>query len=82
MEGSRERMLERTPSADALNERRRRLRAIALMCGACACFACLDASAKFLNGHIDSLQVVWSRYASAFFLTFLISNPLTGRVSS
>jgi drug/metabolite transporter (DMT)-like permease len=64
-------------TADALHERRRRLRAIALMCGACACFACLDASAKFLQGHIDTLQVVWARYASAFFLTFLVSNPLT-----
>lgn len=79
MEGSRDLALI-SPSgitAEALSERRRRLRAIALMCGACACFACLDASAKFLNGHIDSLQVVWARYASAFFLTFLISNPLT-----
>jgi drug/metabolite transporter (DMT)-like permease len=63
--------------ADAAQERRRRLRAIALMCGACACFAGLDASAKFLSGHIDTLQVVWARYASAFALTFLVSNPLT-----
>jgi drug/metabolite transporter (DMT)-like permease len=63
--------------ADAIHERRRRLQAIALMCGACACFACLDASAKFLTGHIDILQVVWARYASAFVLTFLVSNPLT-----
>ena len=64
-------------TADAVQERRRRLQAIALMCGACACFACLDASAKFLQGHVDTLQVVWARYASAFLLTFLVSNPLT-----
>src|SRR5207244_12187914 len=64
-------------SVDPVRERRRRLQAIALMCGACACFACLDASAKFLNGHLDTLQVVWARYASAFALTFLVSNPLT-----
>jgi drug/metabolite transporter (DMT)-like permease len=70
-------MQQRRLPVDAVQERRRRLRAIALMCGACACFAGIDASAKFLNGHIDTLQVVWARYASAFALTFLVSNPLT-----
>jgi drug/metabolite transporter (DMT)-like permease len=64
-------------TADASHERRRRLQAIALMCGACACFACLDTSAKFLNGYLDTLQVVWARYTSAFLLTLIVSNPLT-----
>jgi drug/metabolite transporter (DMT)-like permease len=64
-------------SVDPVRERRRRLQSIGLMCGACACFACLDASAKYLNGYLDTLQVVWARYASAFLLTFAVSNPLT-----
>ena len=62
---------------DPALERRQRLTGIALMCGAVACFSGIDASAKFLNGHMDSLQVVWARYTSAFLLAFLFSNPLT-----
>jgi drug/metabolite transporter (DMT)-like permease len=58
-------------------ERRRRLRAIACMCGAVALFAGLDTSAKFLLRSLDPLEVVWARYSSAFVLAFLISNPLT-----
>jgi drug/metabolite transporter (DMT)-like permease len=63
--------------ADIAGERRRQMRAIALMCGACAVFSCLDASAKFLVQSMDALQVVWARYASAFVVAFLVSNPLT-----
>ena len=47
------------------------------MCCAVALFACLDTTAKYLNTHMDSLQIVWARYTSAFLLTLLISNPLT-----
>ncbi len=68
------------PPADqpeAAIERRRRLRAIALMCGACALFSCLDASGKYLVGSMDALEVVWARYTSAFLVAFLVSNPLT-----
>jgi len=54
-----------------------RLIGIALMCGAVATFSCLDATAKYLNGHMDTLQVVWARYAGAFVLAFLLSNPIT-----
>jgi drug/metabolite transporter (DMT)-like permease len=57
--------------------RRQRLTGIALMCGAVACFACLDTTAKYLNGHMDTLQVVWARYTGAFLLAFAFSNPLT-----
>src|SRR5262245_54509557 len=62
---------------DPAIQRRQRLMGIALMCGAVATFACLDATAKYLNGHMDTLQVVWARYAGAFVLAFLVSNPLT-----
>jgi drug/metabolite transporter (DMT)-like permease len=62
---------------DRARERRQRLTGVALMCGAVACFAGLDASAKYLNAHMDTLQVVWARYTSAFLLTLLLSNPFT-----
>jgi hypothetical protein len=56
--------------------RRQRLIGIGLMCGAVADFACLDAMAKYLGTHMDTLLVVAMRYASAFLLTLLISNPI------
>lgn len=57
--------------------RRDRLTGIALMCGAVAAFSCLDTMAKYLNGHMDTLQVVWARYTGAFVLTLLIFNPVS-----
>jgi len=57
-------------------QRRQRLIGIGLMCGAVADFACLDAMAKYLGTHMDILQVVSVRYAAAFLLTLLISNPI------
>jgi drug/metabolite transporter (DMT)-like permease len=61
----------------AHEHRRQRLIGIGLMCGAVACFACLDAMAKYLGGHIDPLQVVGMRFISAFFLALIFSNPLS-----
>src|SRR4029453_2754021 len=54
-----------------------RLTGIALMCGAVASFAFLDTTAKYLNLYMDTLQVSLARYIAAFFLTLVISNPLT-----
>ena len=62
---------------DPATERRQRLTGIALMCGAVLSFAILDCMAKYLGGHMDTLQVVGVRYAAAFMLTLMISNPLT-----
>ena len=63
---------------DAANEQRRqRLVGIALMSGAVALFACLDAMAKYLGGHMDPLQVTAIRYLSAFVLALIFSNPFT-----
>ena len=45
------------------------------MCAAVVAFACLDATAKYLNGYMDTLQVVWARYTGGFVLAFLVSNP-------
>jgi drug/metabolite transporter (DMT)-like permease len=58
-------------------KRRQRLIGIALMCCAVALFACLDTTAKYLNTQMDSLQIAWARYTSAFLLTLIVSNPLT-----
>jgi drug/metabolite transporter (DMT)-like permease len=58
-------------------QRRQRLIGIALMCGAVALFACLDTTAKYLNTRMNSLEIAWGRYTSAFLLTLLVSNPLT-----
>ncbi|MEN3376514.1 MAG: hypothetical protein V7604_1869, partial [Hyphomicrobiales bacterium] len=44
---------------------RDRLTGIALMCGAVFLFAGNDAAAKFLNGHMHTIEVVWARYMSA-----------------
>jgi len=62
---------------DLAQQRRQRLTGIALMCGAVALFACLDTTAKYLNTQMDSLQIAWARYTSAFLLTLIVSNPLT-----
>lgn len=64
-------------SPDADKARRMRLIGIALMCGACFSFSFLDAIAKHLGRHVEVLEVVWARYASAFLLALIISNPLT-----
>lgn len=63
-----------TPTAA---DRRQRLIGIALMCGAVALFACLDATAKWLSGQMDVLQIVWARYTSAFVLALTLSNPIS-----
>ena len=61
----------------AHEQRRQRLIGIALMCGAVACFACLDAMAKYLVGHLDTLQVVAMRFVTAFLVALVVSNPIT-----
>jgi len=61
----------------ASHERASRLTGIALMCGAVACFAFLDTTAKYLNLHMSTLEVVWARYTGAFLLPFIVSNPWT-----
>ena len=64
-------------AVDHAQQRRQRLTGIALMCGAVALFACLDTTAKYLNTQMDSMEIAWARYTSAFVLTMIVSNPLT-----
>ncbi len=61
----------------APGDTRARLIGIALMCAALFCFAILDTTAKWLTGHLPTLQVVWARYASHFVIGFLFVNPWT-----
>jgi drug/metabolite transporter (DMT)-like permease len=63
--------------ADFARDRQRRLRGIALMCGAVAAFSLIDATAKFLNHHMHVVEVVWARYAFAFVFSIVVSNPFT-----
>ena len=63
--------------SDLAQQRRQRLTGIALMCGAVALFACLDTTAKYLNTQMDSMEIAWARYTSAFMLTLIVSNPFT-----
>jgi drug/metabolite transporter (DMT)-like permease len=62
---------------NAHQERRQRLTGIALMCGAVACFAFLDAIAKYLSAEMPTSQIVAARYISAFLLALILVNPLT-----
>jgi len=62
---------------DDSHERVSRLTGIALMCGAVACFALLDTTAKYLNLYMSALQVAWARYTGAFLFPFIVSNPWT-----
>lgn len=50
---------------------------IALMCAALAVFSILDASAKWISGHMHPLQAVWARYAVSVVLVMLVLNSWT-----
>jgi drug/metabolite transporter (DMT)-like permease len=61
----------------SLDDTRARLAGIGLFCAACFCFALLDSTGKWLNGHLPTVEVVWARYASHFLLSLLFVNPWT-----
>lgn len=54
-----------------------RLRGIALMCAANACFASIDASGKFLVHSMSTTQVAWARFAGAFVIALFITNAFS-----
>ena len=60
-----------------LNDPKRRLSAILLMCGAVLCFACLEASAKWLNRFVDPLVTTWFRYATNVVFLSIVLNGWT-----
>lgn len=57
------------------DDRRMRLLAIALMCGAMLCFTGLDTSSKWLDLRIPVLQIVWGRYVSAMLIALVVARP-------
>lgn len=59
------------------NDPRARLIGIGLMCLTLICFACLDTTAKWLTQHVDTLEVVWARYAGHFIFSLAFVNPRT-----
>ena len=71
----------RSGSIDAVTpqERAARNRAIFLMLGALACFACLDASAKYLGRGLPVLEVVGARYIVSALMALAVLNPLTAK---
>jgi drug/metabolite transporter (DMT)-like permease len=64
-------------SVTATTEQRQRLIGIGLMVGAVACFACLDASAKWVNRTTDPIQTASVRYVGSFLLVSAFLNPWT-----
>jgi drug/metabolite transporter (DMT)-like permease len=64
------------PQHTDAEQMRARLTGIGLMCAAVLSLACLDVTAKYLNGYMDTLQVVWARYLGAFLIGCLLVNPL------
>lgn len=58
-------------------DRRARLTGIGLICLALFSFTLLDTTAKWLSGRMDTIQVIWVRFAGHFLLSFLFVNPWT-----
>ena len=58
-------------------DRSHHLAGIALLVGATLCFACIDASAKFLNRTNSPMQTLTVRYLGSFLLVVLLLNPRT-----
>lgn len=59
-------------------ERGARLTGIALICLAIVCFTLLDTTAKWLGARLDTIQVVWMRFAGHFVLSLLVVRPWNG----
>lgn len=63
------------PPLPSATDPRARMKGIGLICLALVCFALLDTTAKWLNGHMNTVQVIWARFTGHFVLSFLIVNP-------
>jgi drug/metabolite transporter (DMT)-like permease len=63
-------------SAEA-EDRRMRILAIALMCGAMVCFTGIDTCAKWLSATLPAAQIVWARYIAAALVALAVSRPLS-----
>jgi drug/metabolite transporter (DMT)-like permease len=62
-------------------DRRMRVLAIALMCGAMVCFTGLDTSAKWLSASLPITQIIWTRYVGASLIALAGSRALSRPVT-
>jgi drug/metabolite transporter (DMT)-like permease len=62
-------------------DRRMRVLAIALMCGAMVCFTGLDTSSKWLSASLPTAQIVWARYVGAALIALAASRSLSRPVT-
>lgn len=67
--------LPQTPLDPALEARRLRIAAIALMCAAIMSFAILDTTAKYLASNYHPMQVAWLRYLFHVLIVVAWLNP-------
>jgi drug/metabolite transporter (DMT)-like permease len=58
-------------------DRRMRVLAIGLMCGAMVCFTGLDTCAKWLSFGLPAVQIVWARYMAAALIALAATRPLS-----
>ena len=58
-------------------DRRMRILAIGLMCGAMLCFTGLDTCAKWLGFTLPVAQIVWARYVAAALIALAASRPFS-----
>jgi drug/metabolite transporter (DMT)-like permease len=58
-------------------DRRMRVLAVGLMCGAMVCFTGLDTCAKWLSFTLPAIQIVWARYVAAAIIALAASRPLS-----
>jgi drug/metabolite transporter (DMT)-like permease len=58
-------------------DRRMRVLAVGLMCGAMVCFTGLDTCAKWLSFGLPAVQIVWARYVAAALIALAASRPLS-----
>ena len=59
----------------AAEDRRMRIVAIALMCGAMVCFTGLDTSTKWLGLRLPLSEIVWARYMGATVIALITARP-------
>ena len=59
----------------AAEDRRMRIVAIALMCGAMLLFTGLDTSSKWLSLRLPIVEIVWARYLGATLVALLSARP-------
>ena len=68
--------MSQAPLSSSANPARQHLAGIALVMAAVICFACIDASAKWLNRSMAPLQIAVIRYLGSFLLVTVLLNPV------